>query len=195
MSAGFVYDLTPKVENEERYAVRTGERRIGLFVLDTTNLATGAIIPSLAPIYADLKARKAYLVRNIKVYAAAEEADTAVKVAKGSPAYAGMYVTNGTKGATVSSVDTSNDDYDVLNLSAALGALAADDVLSEASEEGGTTQKYVANSGLYGRWKVDSGINNVTLLRHAAEIDPDKLVIPYSDADKAKLQGLFEFNE
>ena len=50
MSAGFKYDLTPVVEQEERYDVQTGIRRRGPYKLDTTNLVVGSFLPSFTPI-------------------------------------------------------------------------------------------------------------------------------------------------
>ena len=192
------YDLNPVVENEERYAVRTGERRIGIYVLDKTNLPLNAVIPTFAPICADLKYKTCQLVRNMSVYEAYVTGDTAltIKVNKGSFPYSGMFIGNGTKGATVSSVDTSNIAYDVLTIAAAFGAnLAAGDVLFEATAAGGTKQKYIANSALYTRKKITEDICDITLLRTAAEIEPDKLAIPFSASDKSNMAGWFQFNE
>ena len=198
MSAGYKYFLTPETELEEKYDVQTGERRRGSFILDKTNLAVGTHIPTFVPIYADLKHAKCYLVRNMSVVEAYTTGDTAltIKVAKGSYAYNGMFIGNGKKGASVSAIDTSNSNYDTLTIAAAFGAnLAVGDVLFEATAAGGLVQKYVANSALYDRRVIDDGINNVTLLREAAEIDPSKLAVPFSDNDKAELQGCFQFNE
>jgi hypothetical protein len=198
MSAGFKYNLTPEVELEEKYDVQTGVRRRGPFVLDTTNLPVGTIVPTFVPICADLKHAKCYIVRNMKVYEAYTTGDEAltIKVAKGSFPYVGMFVGNGKKGAEVSAIDTSNSNYDLITIKAAFGAnLAVGDILFEASAVGGTVQKNIANSALYDRRTIDSGINIVTLLRRAAEIMPGKLAVPFTDNDKAKLQGCFEFNE
>lgn len=198
MPSGFKYNLTPKPETVERYAVRTGERRIGAFTLVTDNLEVGSTIAPLTPMYADFKTRYCYPVRNVKVVEdyATGDANLAIKVSKKSLSYPGMFIGDGAKGAKVVSVDKSNAMYDTLNIEAAFGAnLKAGDVLFEATAVGGTKQKYIANSGLFENWKVESGINLVTLLRRAAEIEPLKLDVPYSSNDKSNLQGLFEFNE
>ena len=93
-------------------------------------------------------------------------------------------------------IDKSNKDYDVLTIKAAFGEnIAKDAVLFEATAVGGTAQKYTANSALYNRTKVEDGIVLVALLRTAAEIEPSKLVMPFSENDKANLKGWFEFNE
>ena len=193
--AGFHYNLDAVVENEERYDISTGDKRRGPYVLDKANLPAGAIIPSFAPIYADLKTKKCYLVRNMKVYEAYADG-TAIKVEKGSFPYSGMIIGNGSKGATITGIDTSNSAYDVITISAALGAaLAVGDILFEASAAGGTKQKYVANSALYERKQLNQDICIVALLRTAAEIEPAKLVIPFSTNDKAAMAGWFQFNE
>ena len=195
MSAGFKYDLVPPVEQEERYDVQTGIRRRGPYKLDITNLAVGTILPSFIPVYADLKNKFAHTVRNIRV-AEAYASGTSIKIAKTPLAYVGMFIGNGSKGAKVTAIDKSNEKYDVLTIEAAFGEnVAKDAVLFEAAAVDGTKQKYVANSALYERTKVDDGIVLVALLRTAAEIEPSKLAIPFSENDKANLKGWFEFNE
>lgn len=200
MPAGFKYNLTPEVEMEERYDVQTGIRRRGSFILDTTNIPAGAKLPSFAPMCADLKYHKVKLVRNFTVAEAYTNGETAltIKVKKGSFPYVGMYLGNGTKGATVSAIDQTNSAYDALTIAAAFGAnLSVGTVLFEATAAGGTVQKNIANSALYENYKVDdpAGINNVALLRTAAEIEPEKLVIPFSKKDRENLQGWFQFND
>lgn len=198
MSAGFKYDLVPPVEQEERYDVQTGIRRRGPYKLDTTNLVIGSFLPSFVPIYADLKNKFAYAVINVRVIEAyANGVDAlSIKVAKNSLAYVGMFVGSGKKGAEITAIDKSNANYDVLTIKAAFGEnIAKDAVLFEATEVTGAKQKYVANSALYNRTKVEDGIVLVALLRTAAEIEPSKLVMPFSENDKANMKGWFDFNE
>lgn len=195
MASGFKYDLVPPVEMEERYDVQTGIRRRGPYKLVTTNLVEGSHLPSFVPIYADLKNKFAYPVRNAKVIEA-YASGTTVKVAKNSLAYVGMFLGSGEKGAKVTAIDKSNAGYDELTIEAAFGeAIAKDAVLFEAAAVDGLKQKYTANSALYERTKVESGIVLVALLRTAAEVEPEKLVMPFSENDKANLKGWFEFNE
>ena len=195
MASGFKYDLVPPVEMEERYDVQTGARRRGPYKLVTANLIEGSHLPSFIPVYADLKNKFAYPVRNVKVIEA-YASGTAIKIAKNSLAYVGMFLGNGKKGAKVTAIDKSNANYDALTIEAAFGeAIAKDAVLFEASAVDGLKQKYTANSALYERTKVESGIVLVALLRTAAEIEPEKLVMPFSENDKANLKGWFEFNE
>lgn len=192
--AGFKYNLPPKEEQEERYDVSTGLRRRGNYVLDVTGLAVGSYVPSFTPIAADLKAKTAKIVVNVLVKENVGATDTKVKIAKGSYVVMGTILGNGTKGATVNAIDKSKAEYDELTLSAAIGALKSGDVLFEAKAADGTTPKNVANSALYETHKVADGINSVALLQRAFEIEPEKLVTPFSAKDKANLPH-FQFNE
>nr|DAX58335.1 MAG TPA: Head fiber protein [Caudoviricetes sp.] len=192
--AGFKYNLPPKEEQEERYDVSTGLRRRGNYVLDVAGLAVGSYVPSFTPIAADLKAKTAKIVVNVLVKENVGATDTKVKIAKGSYVVMGTILGNGTKGATVNAIDKSKAEYDELTLSAAIGALKSGDVLFEAKAADGTTPKNVANSALYETHKVADGINGVALLQRAFEIEPEKLVTPFSQKDKANLPH-FQFNE
>ena len=192
--AGFKYNLPPKEEQEERYDVSTGLRRRGNYVLDVAGLAVGSYVPSFTPIAADLKAKIAKIVVNVLVKENVGATDTKVKIAKGSYVVMGTILGNGTKGATVNAIDKSKAEYDELTLSAAMGALKSGDVLFEAKAADGTIPKNVANSALYETHKVADGINCVALLQRAFEIEPEKLVTPFSAKDKANLPH-FQFNE
>lgn len=192
--AGFKYNLPPKEEKDERYDVSTGLRRRGNYVLDVTGLTVGSYVPSFTPIAADLKAKTAKIVVNVLVKENVGATDTKVKIAKGSYVVMGTILGNGTKGATVSAIDKSKAEYDELTLSAAMGALKSGDVLFEAKAADGTTPKNVANSALYETHKVADGINCVALLQRAFEIEPEKLVTPFSQKDKDNLPH-FQFNE
>lgn len=192
--AGFKYNLPPKEVMEERYDVSTGLRRRGSYILDVAGLAVGSYVPSFTPIAADLKAKTAKIVVNALVKENAGASDVKVKVAKGSYVVVGTVLGNGTKGASVSSIDKSKEDYDELTLSSAIGAVKTGDVLFEAKEADGKEPKNVANSALYETHKVAEGINNVALLQRAFEIEPEKLVTPFSAKDKANLPH-FQFNE
>lgn len=195
MSAGFKYNLTPEPSIEERYDVSTGIRRRGPYKLDTTNLTVGDNLPSFIPIAANLKNKKCYVVRNVKVTEAYVSGATSLKIKKGSYPYVGMHIGNGTKGATVSAINKSNASYDLLTITDFGANLAVGDVLFEATAVAGTTPKNVANSALYESRKVEDGINLIALLSAAREIEPDKLVVPFSAKDKEKLGSDFQFNE
>lgn len=195
MSAGFKYNLTPAPSIEERYDVSTGVRRRGPYKLDTTNLNIGDNLPSFIPIAADLKYKKCNVVRNVLVIEAYTSGATSLKIKKGSYVYVGMHIGDGSKGATVSAIDKANATYDLLTISDFGADLAIGAVLFEATAVGGTTPKNVANSALYESRKVEEGINLVALLSVAREIEPDKLIVPFSAKDKEKLGSDFQFNE
>ena len=192
--AGFKYNLPPKEEQEERYDVSTGLRRRGNYILDVTGLSVGSYVPSFTPIAADLKAKTAKIVVNVLVKENVGATDTKVKIAKGSYVVMGTILGNGTKGATITAIDKSKAEYDELTIDAAMGALKTGDVLFEAKAADGKEPKNVANSALYETHKVADGINCVALLQRAFEIEPEKLVTPFSAKDKANLPH-FQFNE
>ena len=195
MSAGFRYDLTPEPSIEERYDVSTGIRRRGPYRLDTTNLNVGESLPSFIPIAANLKNKKCVVVRNVQVLEAYVSGATSLNVKKGSYAYAGMHIGNGTKGATISAIDRTSAKFDTLTITDFGADLAVGDVLFEATAVAGTTPKYIANSALYESRRVETGNNLVALLSAAREIEPSKLIVPFSAKDKEKLGSDFQFND
>ncbi|NDV81339.1 head fiber protein [Bacteroides sp. 51] len=195
MSAGFKYNLEPEPSIEERYDVSTGVRRRGPYKLDTTNLNVGDNLPSFIPIAADLKYKTCKVVRNVSVVEAYTSGATSLKVKKGSFAYVGMFLGNGTKGTTISAIDKSNKSYDVLTIADFGANIDNGAVLFEALAVDGAAPKNVANSALYESRKVEDGINLVALLSVAREIEPDKLIVPFSVKDKEKLGSDFQFNE
>lgn len=186
--------MKPVEAKEERYDVSTGLRRRGSYILDVSTLPIGSYIPSFTPISADLKAKTAKIVVNVRVVEKVEATATEVKIAKGSYLQQGMFLGTGKKGASVTSIDKSDASFDKVVLSVALGVLADGAVLFEAKDIAGKEPKAVANSALYETHKVSQGINNVALLQRAFEIEPEKLVTPFSDKDKANLPH-FQFNE
>lgn len=195
MSAGFKYNLTPEPSVEERYDVSTGVRRRGPYKLDTTNLNVGDNLPSFIPIAADLKYKKCVVVRNVQVTDAYTSGATSLNIKKGSFVYVGMFIGNGTNGATVSAISKANAGYDLLTITDFGANLAVGDILFEAADVTGAAPKNVANSALYESRKVEDGINLVALLSVAREIEPDKLIVPFSAKDKEKLGSDFQFNE
>lgn len=194
--AGFKYNLPPKEVQEERYDVSTGLRRRGNYVLDVAGLPVGSYVPSFTPITADLKAKTAKIaVRALVVESTTDGNATKIKVAKNPYLKDGMTLGTGAKGAVIQSINRTNANYDEVTLVASFTDVVKNgDVLFEASAAGGTKPKSVANSALYESHKVTEGINSVALLMRAFEIEPEKLVIPFSEKDKANLPH-FQFNE
>lgn len=188
--------MNAPVEKEERYSVKTGQVRIGPYKLVNENIPAGTKLPSFMPVQADLKDKFAYPVINVEV-AVKYESGTKIKIKKGSFPYVGMILGSGTKGASVTAIDKTGADFDIITLSKEFGeSVEKGAVLFEASDEAGTKQKYVANSALYGgNNTVQDGITLIALLRTAAEIEPSKLNVPFSRNDKENMKGWFEFNE
>ena len=92
-------------------------RLSGGFNFEDANIPEGTLLMPLTPLYVNLTTRKASAVKNVKVVEKVTTG-TKIKIAKGSLAYKGMHLGDGTNGATVSSISTTNADYDELTMSA-----------------------------------------------------------------------------
>lgn len=119
-----------------------GEAKVlpGGFKPDQT-IANGTVVRRGTPLYVDFATRKAYICKSGVVLAGGTT--TKPRVAKGNYFAVGDKVSKvGHYGASpsISAIDTSNADYDVLTLSSAYSGLAADDVLVESSEYTAATQ-------------------------------------------------------
>lgn len=133
MAAGIIYDMNPKEVIREYCNVETIFRRTGGFNLDTTNLVPGSTLPPLTPLNINFKTRKAIAIKNVKVYENALSNATAIKVAKKSLAYVGMYLGDGAKAAQVTAINKDNAAYDLLTIT--LGAaVTVGQVLFETTE-------------------------------------------------------------
>lgn len=111
----------------------------GGFKLDVTGLPIGAILPKGTAMAYDESTRVAKPVLTAVVYEATS--GTTVKLKKGSLlAVQSKKVSPAVGGTsyTVSSVDASNADYDVIVTSTALGTLNPGDVLFESTASGAT---------------------------------------------------------
>lgn len=192
MAAGLKYNLEP-VEKvmPEMCRFETVYRYSGGFNLVTTSLKNVKAIPPLTPLVLDFKARTATPVINVEL---AEDFTSGreMKIKKGSLAYVGMYIGDGTNGATVSAVDTSNEDYDTLTIDAFDGTPKKGEVLFEASAAAGTDAKATANALNYAWTKVEEGAT-VTAIGRAFEIRPSRLIAPISEKDKETLGDRFMF--
>lgn len=196
MSAGFHYDVNPSAVQEEICDVRTLHHKAGAYKLDTTGLAIGSRLPRFTPVQADLSKRTCVVVKNAKVLEDAKADATTIKIAKNSLIVEGTILGTGKKGATVTAMDKTNPDYDTVTLDAAFGEnVNAGQVLFEASAAGGTKPKNTANFVIYETTKIDDGIVLVALIMQAYEIHEQKLVLPFSDADKVGLTSRFQFED
>nr|DAF36619.1 MAG TPA: Head fiber protein [Caudoviricetes sp.] len=190
MPAGIKYDLKGQEVEKELYNVKTGYRLAGGFNLEDNDIAEGTYVPVLAPLSVDFKTRIAKVSKSVK---ATENIDnTTLKIQKGSLVKKGMHIGNGTKGATISAIDTTNANYDTLTLSATIDGVKAGDVLFEAKTVAGKEVKNPANFLNYARVKKEAGAT-VTALGQAYEIQTEKLYTPVSEQDKATLGARFMF--
>lgn len=113
------------------------------------DFAVGTVLHRGTPIYVDFEALTAAVCKTAKVVSGGTT--KAPRIAKGHLFAKGDVVTKYGDGAstpTISDIDTSNADYDVLTLSAAYTGLAADDVLVESAavESGTASPKYEPNA-------------------------------------------------
>lgn len=194
MPAGFKYDLNPIEKTmPELCRFDTVYRLSGGFNLELSNLAGIEVIPPLAPIVVDFVSRKATVVLNVSVAEAITAGATSLKVKKGCLVRVGMHIGNGSNGGTVTAIDKSNADYDVLTLAEG-STLAANvgAVLFESATVAGKTAKATANFLNYAWTKVEAGAT-VTAIGQAYEIRPSKLIAPISDKDKESLGARFMF--
>ena len=195
MAAGLKYNLDP-IEKvmPEMCRFETVYRYSGGFNLALDNLTGVEAIPPMTPLVLDFKARKATVVINVEV-AEKYTSGTSMKIKKGSLAYVGMFIGDGTNGAKVTKVDKSNEAYDTLTLAAAFGSsvtVEVGTVLYEAEAVDGTEKKASATALNYAWTKVEPGAT-VTAVGRAYEIRPSRLIAPISEADKESLGDRFMF--
>lgn len=190
MPAGFHYELNPEDVLRELCRFDTVYRLSGGFNFEDANVPTGTMLMPLTPLHVDLTTRKASAVKNVKVVEKVLSG-TKIKIAKGSLAYKGMRLSDGTSGATVSSISTTNADYDELTMSDANLTPKVGDVLYEAAVDG-TTPKVTANFLNYAVTKVETGAT-VTAIGRAYEVQESKLYAPISAKDKETLTARFLF--
>jgi hypothetical protein len=100
--------------------------------LDTDRFADGVTdIEPGTPVYVDKTNRIAYLVKTATVITGSGA--TTIRVAKNSHWIVGEYVSDGLVAQSISSITTSNDDYDILNLGGSLSKYAAGTVIFETT--------------------------------------------------------------
>lgn len=113
------------------------------------DLNVGDVIKRGHPLYVDFANMEAAVVKAATVVTGGTT--SAPRVAKGHHFYVGDKVVKATSGTdtgvTISAINTSNADYDVITLSAAITGLAADDILQEADKSGsGAVPAYTPNA-------------------------------------------------
>lgn len=110
----------------------------GGFNLDTTGLTAGTIVPAGSAVGYDEATRVATLIKSATLVEALEATGKAVKVAKGHLFIAGDFIIANGKSTKINTINTSNADYDVLNVVADLGVTAEGTVLLQGAAEAGS---------------------------------------------------------
>ena len=159
-------------------------------------LAKGMVVLRGTPLYVDFDNMEAAVVKVVKVLAGGTTSKP--RVAKGHLFAAGdvvMKVGKTDASPSVSSVDSSNADYDVLNLSAAITGLTTDDVLVEATpyaaavgsgEATPAAAKYVPNAVVASDLEVKDKLDTLDAAYEAVVL---KNVLPFPVQD-AWLEGI-----
>lgn len=129
----------------------------GGFKLDTTGLVAGAIIKAGTPMIYNESTRIAKaLTTGIVVEDAAADATT-YKVAKGSRFKVGdnfAASAAGGKAYAITTIDTSNDNYDVITVGTTIGAVANNTMVYASSATGATASSFGGVNGLLYRDQV-----------------------------------------
>lgn len=192
MPAGLKYNLNP-IEGKmpEFCRVETIYRLSGGFNLDLTNLAAGALVPPMNPLFVDFATRKAYAIKGVIAYEGAESGATSIKVKKGSLIAVGDRLLLGEGSFTVSAVDKSNDAYDALTVSAIPAAIASGAGLKEGklvkktakvyanAASAATSVKVAKGSGIVSGDVLTDGTNDITVsaINTTGNFDYDTLTV------------------
>lgn len=117
----------------------------GGFSLDATNLTAGATVPAGQPMYFDESARTCKPMKVAELYANATNTATVYQVKKGHLFVVGDYFASVVGGAAyvISSIDTSNANYDAITVGTTLGvAYTAGQVFFKSSATGASAAAY-----------------------------------------------------
>lgn len=173
------------VESEEiqeaQWDVKSCVRCVAGANLDTSNLPDGTKYIAKGTPLMITDSREVKVVKTATVVEAADAAATSLSIAKGS-----MFAVGDTiAGGTISAIDTSNEEKDVLTVSALEAAVAKGDVVDD-----GNGSKVV---GLcYCTVKIED-FTSVTWTIQAYEIDETSLPYPFSEAIKTALTSRHHF--
>lgn len=193
--AGFKYEMPPEVERE-LCDISTIKRMTGGVNIKANGLSDGFRIPPLAPlaVVVDGTKREGEVLIRARVTEAAS--GSKVKVAKGIPLSAGMFLSDGTNSLTVKSVDTTNEAYDEITASGAITGFVLGAVVFEATDGSSNEAKGIATNLNYSWQKVkDAKSSGMTPIYRAFEVRESKLYIPLTEADKDSLRknGVYVF--
>ena len=117
---------------------------------------------------------------------------TAPRVVKGTMFVAGDIIMKEgeTTGKTVTAVDRTNGDYDVITFDSALTGLAADDILLEATATTGSAQKYAPNAVVESTKEIGTnGDDTVSACDHVRVLQEMVYPVPASFREGLALKG------
>ncbi|MBR8706884.1 hypothetical protein [Bacteroides pyogenes] len=193
--AGFKYEMPPEVERE-LCDISTIKRMTGGVNIKANGLSDDFRIPPLAPLAVVVNGTKREGEVLIRARVTEAASGSKVKVAKGIPLSAGMFLSDGTNSLTVKSVDTTNEAYDEITASSAITGFVLGAVAFEATDGSSNKAKGVATNLNYSWQKVKNAKSNgMTPIYRAFEVRESKLYIPLTEADKDSLRknGVYVF--
>lgn len=172
------------------------ENAQGGFVLDTTGLTAGLLVPAGTVMGTDATTRLAKVLKVATVQANAGNTDVAYRVLKSQLFIVGDYLAAvvGGKAYAITAIDTSNAAYDVLTVGTTLAvALTAGDALFQSSATGASSAVYatVAKGLLY--QGVYVGANEALSVAIRATVYARRIPI-VTDAIKALLPNIIFSN-
>lgn len=138
------------------------ETASGGFSLDTTGLsalAPGSVLKAGTPVGFDESTRKARVIKLAKLTANAANNATQYQVEKGHSFIVGEFVGYAIGGAAyaISSIDTTNPDYDVITLATTLGvAITAPAALFQSAASGASAAALIVSPRGLLLWNVDA---------------------------------------
>lgn len=144
------------------------ETAIGGFTLDKTGLVDGQIIPAGTPMGYDEATRLAKPVNMAVLNANATNVATTYQVKKGHNLAVGMHVgyTAGGTAYTITAIDTTDPNYDVITLGTTLGvALTTGQALFQSSATGASSGAFSAKGLLYEETTVGTNVGVSVVLR------------------------------
>lgn len=160
----------------------------GGFLLDTTGLTAGVIIPAGTPLVFDETNRTAVVMTTAVIQANAASNATTYRVNKGSRLKVGdnFALTAGAAAYPITTIDTTNADYDAITLGTTVGAATAGQFVFASTATGASAAAFPAINGLlYNETVVDSGTSVSAVIRGTVYARR----VPYS-AGLAALPGL-----
>lgn len=166
----------------------------GFNIVGFENFAALGYLPKGIALSVNHAARTATPIKGAQVFEAVAADGTAVKVKKTTPGLlfiAGDPIGTAAASTTVASVDKSNAAYDVINLTAAVGALSVGTNLFTVLAGGGAGKTLKTTGLCYADVKYKAGKQNCDVVIQAYEVMNAYLPYPLTDTQKTELTGRF----